>query len=63
MTVINTNISALTAAALTGAVSISGVTIASVATATVACTPELAPFLSRVRFSRRRTNEAEQVFR
>jgi hypothetical protein len=25
------------------------------------CTPEFAPFLSRVRFSRRRTNEAEQV--
>lgn len=27
------------------------------------CTPELVPFLSKVRFSRRRTNEAEQVFR
>ena len=27
------------------------------------CSPELAPFLSRVRFSRRRTNEAQQVQR
>jgi len=28
----------------------------------VSCTPGLAPFLSRVRFSRRRMNEAAQVF-
>ena len=27
----------------------------------VTCTPELAPFLNRVRFSRRQTKEAEQV--
>lgn len=29
----------------------------------VTCTPELAPFLGRVCFSTRRTNEEEQVFR
>jgi hypothetical protein len=40
----------------------SGLAIA-LATLGVTCTPELVPFLGRVRFSRRRTNETEQVFR